>query len=550
MTPAERAALKANGGRKVSVSSRDDSWSGRGKRMWDYLVNDSDIGAPVRAVGQLMDSPTVANLGVQNPEDVINAFQAGGLASAGSAMATRPSNALASGAARPDTFAQGPGVLDVLKLRAKEMELKPDKRIQPRADRKRVLDQNYREAAPGAFAKDLSASYPRNPDPAAPLPLGDRGRILVDKKAELSKRLAEKIRGTGQMDADTRYFYHSDGPIYRAARESGLSHDEARKWLDDFGEYYAATSPRTETEQNLRNATLAMSKQAKGIPHRDVIGPGTTDPKTGKRGISEKGYPMMTGKGGIHGQLLDDVIAGRGIDVNTNTKPANFGPNTAGNRTGVTVDTHAIRGTLQALNEMMPGQVPEDFIMPAFRDAYKADPSKLTPDMIADTLGTQMIGPKGARVNAQTEYPVFADIWHGAADELGVSPAEAQSMGWFGLGGDTNLGSAPKTIADLIDERIDVTAQALGVPAQEAARLMFRREIPLMANPREAAGITMVSGDDKQRDRTFKPVDKKRNMTPRELNALRDGSVLKKSHTVRKRKPTADDLVRLLGDRS
>jgi hypothetical protein len=132
-----------------------------------------------------------------------------------------------------------------------------------------------------------------------------------------------------------------------------------------------------------------------------------------------------------------------------------------------------------------------------------------------DSLETQMVGPKGATKSMQTEYPIFADIWHGAANELGVSPAEAQSMGWFGLGSDTNLGSAPKTIADLIDERIDVTAQALGVAPKEAARLMFRREIPLMVNPKTGAPAAVTGAQGKK-----------------------------------KRKPTVEDLVRIAGDRS
>jgi hypothetical protein len=52
---------------------------------------------------------------------------------------------------------------------------------------------------------------------------------------------------------------------------------------------------------------------------------------------------MMTNPGGIHGQLLDQVISGEGINTMTNTKPAMFGANMVGNRSGVTVDTHAIR---------------------------------------------------------------------------------------------------------------------------------------------------------------------------------------------------------------
>jgi hypothetical protein len=366
---------------------------------------------------------------------------------------------------------------DILKrayeLRASQMELAPDKRIQPDLNRTRFVDNDYRTPSPTQF-DDISTRYPRNPDTGAKLPQNDRARFLVDERAPVASALADRIRDTGQMDADTRYFYHSDGPIYRAAKKAGLSDDEAQSYMKDFSQFFAATSPRTEVESNLRNATSAMAKTAQGIPHRQIVGPGSG-------GVSERGYPMMTNKGGIHGNLLDDVISGRGIDMNSNTKPATFGQNMAGNRTGATVDTHAIRGVIQTYNQMNPGQVPDEWIVPEFRAAYRADPSKLTPNMIEDRLATQKIGPKGGTYDAQTEYPVFADIFHDTAKELGVSPAEAQSMAWFGFGGDTNLASAPKTVADVFDERLSVTAQAFGVPVEEAAQMVFRRQIPLLS---------------------------------------------------------------------
>jgi hypothetical protein len=384
----------------------------------------------------------------------------------------------------------------VYDARAEQMKLPPAKRIQARQNRKRILDDDYKTSSPqGVFDEDLSKNYPRNPDPTAKLPLGDRSRILVDRRDEISTKLADKIKQSGQLDAATRYFYHSDGPIYRAARNAGLSDNEASSYLKDFSEYFAATSPRTKVEENLRNATSAMAKNAAGVPHRQIVGPGSG-------GVSEKGYPMMTNPGGIHGQLLDQVIEGDGINVMTNTKPAMFGANMAGNRSGVTVDTHAIRGVLQTLNDIDPGSVPDGFILPKFRDAYKADPTTLTPDMINDSIGKQKIGRKGETVDAQTEYAVFADIFHDVAQKLNADPAEAQSMAWFGLGGDTNLGSAPKTVSDLFDERIDVTAQALNISPEEVAKKVFKRKIPLLGiAPIAGAGLLgaeMVRQEDQQ----------------------------------------------------
>ena len=382
----------------------------------------------------------------------------------------------------------GPSLLDALDARAAQMEFKPSDRIQPAPGGAGIFDRDYQTPAPSGAFEDLSLKYPRNPDAKAPLPKGDRARILVDRREAISTALADRIRATGQLDADTRYFYHTDGPVYRAAKNAGLTDAEAQAYLRDLSNNVAATSPRTKVEENLRNATLVMAKDQQGIPFRDVVGPGTIRPD-GTKGISEKGYPMMTAKGGIHGGLLDDVAATGAMDVARNPKPSNFGANLSGNRSGVTMDTHAIRGTLMTLNEMEPGSVPEGFILPKFRDQYAKDPSVLTPNMIDDTLASQMTGPKGSTTKLQTEYPVFADIWHDAAAKLGVSPAEAQSMGWFGFGDETNLGSARKTPVDIFDDRLSVTAQALGITPQEAARSVFRRKIPLLAAPFAAAPL-------------------------------------------------------------
>jgi hypothetical protein len=58
------------------------------------------------------------------------------------------------------------------------------------------------------------------------------------------------------------------------------------------------------------------------------------------------------------------------------------------------------------------------------------------------------------------------------------------------LGGETNLGSARKTVSDIFDERIDVTAKELGTTKEKVAEMVFRRQIPLMS----LLGGTAVTG--------------------------------------------------------
>ena len=355
---------------------------------------------------------------------------------------------------------------NVLRIRAEQMDLPKAQRTQP--------------SGQGLLFDTSPASYERTPQimrqektpvPRAPegakLPKGNRAAAVVENQEAIANRLAERMEPF--MGTPAQYFYHT-GPLLDKAKELGIPEQKALSQIARFAENYAATSPRTMTEQNLRNASLVSAKQQSGVPLETVLGPGSG-------GINEKGYPMMIGPSGIHRQLVEAVEQG-GIDYMTNPKPATFAENVKGNLQGVTVDTHAIRGALDAMNEVSPGSIPEGFIKPDFRKQYKEDPSSLDPaTMIDDTLASQKIEGK----SAQTEYAVFSDLYEMAAERLGVSPAEAQSLGWFGSGDKTGLASELKTVVDLIDERVDVTAQLLNKDKDSVYKDFLEGKIPLLS---------------------------------------------------------------------
>jgi hypothetical protein len=368
--------------------------------------------------------------------------------------------------------------------RANEMKKKPKDRKQPRGGGLLEATKEAYERHPLNFDEDIRTTYPAREVPSKRQLQGGRVDKVLEYKDSIVDELVERM--TPELGTATQYFYHT-GPIYEKMIEMGYTDDYARKWLKEFSDFYAATSPRTTTDSNLRNASAAMAKTARGIPHRKILGPGTVDPKTGKPGISEHGFPMMTGDGGIHGKLLDQVIDGTGINRDTNTKPSVFSANVQGNLSGVTLDTHAIRGILDALNARHPGSIPPEFILPEFRDAYAENPAALDPaTWIADTLAKG----KDSGVDKQLEYGSLASIYHDVADKLGVSPAEAQSMGWFGSGHRTGLASERKTIVDLLNDRVDVTAQTMNMEPEEVLRLFFNRQIAL--NNKVPAGLGLL----------------------------------------------------------
>lgn len=381
---------------------------------------------------------------------------------------------------RPDTTE----LKTVLEARANEMAKPPTQRLQPQ-----MTEPLFNlELTPGmndnpylrVTSEQKDVPVPRAPE-GAKLPMRNRGAGVVEKSDQIASVLADRAKPF--VGSNVQYFYHT-GPVIEKAVELGIPEETARAQLRKFAENYAATSPRTQTEPNLRNASLVSAKQQAGISLEEIIGPGGS-------GINEKGYPMMIGPGGIHQKLVDDAAAG-GFNFNTNPKPATFVENVAGNHSGVTADTHAIRAVFDAMNEIEPGSVPIDFIggktaakTKEFQKMYQDDPSSLdVATMINDTLKSQKVNGE----SVQTEYAIFSDIYKGVAEKLGVQPAEAQSLSWFANGSKTGLGSEPKTIAQLIDERVDVTAQALGQSKAEVFKKFMQGSIPLMS----VGGMTLL----------------------------------------------------------
>ena len=354
-------------------------------------------------------------------------------------------------------------VKEVLDKRAEQMKLKPGERLQPSNDnifKTEIDDYNI------SYVDQIETPVPRSSDTNITMPKNNRSAAVIkmsDKIAEsLSKRLIP-VKGS-----NVQYFYNT-APLITKAIELGIPKEVALKQLKKFALNYAATSPRTQTEQNLRNASLVSTKQNLDVPLDQKIG-------VGSDGVNEKGYPMMINPGGIHKILVDSAASNKGINYDTNPKPATFAENVSGNLEGVTVDTHAIRAVFDVMNEIEPGSIPIDFILPKFRDQYLKDPTSLkVATMIDDTLGSQMVDG----VKKQTEYAVFSDIYKKVAKLSQVKPAEAQSLSWFANGDKTGLGSAPKTIVELIDERVDVTAQLLNKSKEEVFKLFMQGGVPL-----------------------------------------------------------------------
>ena len=151
---------------------------------------------------------------------------------------------------------------DVLRIRAEQMELPPAQRTQP-SGQGLLFDTSPKSYGRTAdLMRQAETPVPRAPE-GAKLPKGDRARAVMENQDAIADRLAERMKP--YLGTPAQYFYHT-GPLLDKAKDLGVPEKDALKQISRFAQNYAATSPRTMTEQNLRNASLVSAKQEAGVP--------------------------------------------------------------------------------------------------------------------------------------------------------------------------------------------------------------------------------------------------------------------------------------------
>jgi hypothetical protein len=362
----------------------------------------------------------------------------------------------------------------VIRKRAEQMKLPPPRRVQPTGERlmpeTREAYERTRDIVPQVPFRELQPDLRGG----AKLPAGGRMGPLIEAQEDIAQELAGRLRpAVGSPD---QYFYHT-GPIAEAAANAGVPPDV---FMKRFSSYFAGTSPRTQTEPNLLNASMLQYRAAEGLPlDRPVLG------LAGPEAANDVGYAMITG---MHPDLAARLDVDPTGQFAGNPKPSSFGLNTAGNLQGVTADTHAIRGALLAFDARYPGQIPRPWFKSddAFGRYQEGGVGSINLESdIDDSLKSAAV--KGAK--SQVEYGPMADIYERTSGLLDIAPAEAQALGWFGLGEDTGLRSASRSISGLMNDRINVTAQLLGLPQDVVAKLYFQGRIPLAG----AAGMGLLA---------------------------------------------------------
>jgi hypothetical protein len=370
----------------------------------------------------------------------------------------------------PPVVGRADPALKVLEGAHSQVGLKPAQKMQPNGQNPvfEMTPEAYERTTDMVPQQSAGKLIPRRTDDEA-YPLDDRMRPLIENAKEISSSIAKDIRPT--VGANTQYFYHT-GPMYEGIER--VAPGESVPFMDRFAKGFGGTSPRTQTEPNLRNASLLLYKDRNGLPFdSNLTGLRPKDPKGEFSAINDGGYAMMD----MHKNLTRAFLDEKG-SYDSNPKPSIFRNNTMGNLSDPTIDTHNIRSVLLKLNELYPGSVPEGWFTEAglakYRETGKFDPwaKKDFNDSLQDAT------KKG--VTRQVEYGPMADITRLVGRKLGVETAPAQSLMWFGYGDKTNLASSARTISQLGNDRINVTAQHLGLHPDQVLKLFIDGKIPLM----------------------------------------------------------------------
>jgi len=315
----------------------------------------------------------------------------------------------------------------------------------------------------------------RLPGPLAGEKLPNKGRAdpIVSNTDAIAERIAQRLAPWVEQGDPRLKFYHTAPVIRGLEKNAGMSVPEANTFMRGWAGQGAATSPRTQTPPNLRNSSYLMYERARGEP---------LTPERYKREGNIPGFPMM----GMHVDLADKFARGT-EKAWSNPKPTTFRENWSGNLRDVTGDTHNIRSTLYEMDQVKPGSLPRGWFTTddAFKKYKKEGFASIDAGDIVDTLGTKTVD----KVSRQSEYLPMTAPWYGAAEKLGVAPAEVQSGGWFNYGGITGLQSPPKTITNLLNDQVDATARAINQPPEKVVEWWARGKIPL-AGVGGAAALT------------------------------------------------------------
>jgi hypothetical protein len=263
--------------------------------------------------------------------------------------------------------------------------------------------------------------------------------------------------------------WYETGPLFKDFIDR-FGPEVGQKRFDAFMAAVASTSPRSDVGANVRNASFYYGKANPPLRPGQNSRPGLED-------LYEKNpYPYGHLAQNLHkGNIEKTLYTGEGFDPRKNPKPLSFMWNLMGDPNLVTVDTHAFRAPA------MLGKDP-NFLETSFINKKGMQPQNIQQEYLSGNRNMDDLSKWGAGWQSkprENEYGYWEDYYKRIANDLGVSPRQAQGGAWIGHGDMTGLESAPKPFMDFIEERILKTAKERNMDPKDVWRQAITGERPL-----------------------------------------------------------------------
>jgi hypothetical protein len=272
----------------------------------------------------------------------------------------------------------------------------------------------------------------------------------------------------GRDNLQGREWYNMEPLRHAFVRE--LGEDEGTAAFRHYTQNIAATSPRSNIIDNMRNASYYFVQEPSGLilPVRQP---------------APYGHLAQN----LHRQNVETIRSPEGWDLFKNPKPPSFAENLGGNQRPGTMDAHAL--SVPSILSRDPRFLTTDLRIPSGRDYFNLKP-RASYGRGVFTMDEAVRRPQlwDAAPNPN-EYAALEQRFRRLGEDLGMTTAQAQASGWVGGGRISGLTSPPLPAVDVFQRVVNRTAAQEGRSPQEVLRGFIHRQNALRAAAPIAIGV-------------------------------------------------------------
>jgi hypothetical protein len=272
----------------------------------------------------------------------------------------------------------------------------------------------------------------------------------------------------GRDNLQGREWYNMEPLRHAFVRE--LGEDEGTAAFRHYTQNIAATSPRSNIIDNMRNASYYFVQEPSGLilPVRQP---------------APYGHLAQN----LHRQNVETIRSPEGWDLFKNPKPPSFAENLGGNQRPGTMDAHAL--SVPSILSRDPRFLTTDLRIPSGGDYFNLKP-RASYGRGVFTMDEAVRRPQlwDAAPNPN-EYGALEQRFRRLGEDLDMTTAQAQASGWVGGGRISGLTSPPLPAVDVFQRVVNRTAAQEGRSPQEVLRGFIHRQNALRAAAPIAIGV-------------------------------------------------------------